>query len=67
MRQFPTNRYERILIGDSLTDFEGAKLADRVYSRARLTEKCKELGVNHTPFETFYDIRDDFIRRGGDI
>lgn len=67
MRQFPESRYERILIGDSLTDFEGAKLADRVYSRARLTEKCRELGVHHTPFETFYDIRDDFIQREGDM
>lgn len=67
MRQFPASRFERILIGDSLTDFEGAKLADRVYSRARLTEKCQELGVNHTTFETFYDIRGDLIQREGDM
>ncbi|GAA0135483.1 2-hydroxy-3-keto-5-methylthiopentenyl-1-phosphate phosphatase [Paenibacillus sp. YSY-4.3] len=66
MRRFPASQYERILIGDSLTDFEGAKLADRVYSRARLTEKCQELGVNHTPFETFHGIRQDLIQREGD-
>ncbi|MNC27383.1 2-hydroxy-3-keto-5-methylthiopentenyl-1-phosphate phosphatase [compost metagenome] len=66
MRRFPSEEYERILIGDSLTDFEGAKLADRIYSRARLTEKCQELGIKHTPFETFTDIKADFIRLEGE-
>lgn len=66
MRRFPQDLYERILIGDSLTDFEGAKLADQVYSRASLTKKCVELGVPHTPFETFFDIRDDLIKREGE-
>ncbi|WP_223066672.1 2-hydroxy-3-keto-5-methylthiopentenyl-1-phosphate phosphatase [Paenibacillus caui] len=63
MRRYPKERYERILIGDSLTDFEGAKLADRVYARARLTEQCRELGVPYTPFETFYDIMNDMKSR----
>ncbi|GIP20049.1 2-hydroxy-3-keto-5-methylthiopentenyl-1-phosphate phosphatase [Paenibacillus sp. J22TS3] len=65
MRSFPADQYERILIGDSLTDFEAAKLADRIYSRSHLTEKCIELGVPHTPFETFVQITEDFIRREG--
>jgi len=56
MRRFPTDRYERILIGDSVTDFEGAKLADKVFSRSHLTVKCKELGLAHTEYETFHDI-----------
>ncbi len=67
MRQFPPERYERILIGDSVTDFEGAKIADLVYSRSTLTEKCRELGVPHVPFETFYDIITDFRHRTGAI
>ncbi|MNE22822.1 2-hydroxy-3-keto-5-methylthiopentenyl-1-phosphate phosphatase [compost metagenome] len=66
MRGFPAEKFERIIIGDSLTDFEGAKLADRIYSRARLTEKCQELGLEHTPFETFTDIKADFIRLEGE-
>ncbi|WP_433946487.1 2-hydroxy-3-keto-5-methylthiopentenyl-1-phosphate phosphatase [Paenibacillus sp. SN-8-1] len=66
MRRFPADRYERILIGDSLTDFEAAKLADRIYSRSHLTEKCVELGVPHTPFETFVDITEDFKKREGE-
>ncbi|AWB44955.1 2-hydroxy-3-keto-5-methylthiopentenyl-1-phosphate phosphatase [Paenibacillus sp. CAA11] len=63
MRKYPAEQYERILIGDSLTDFEGAKLADRIYSRARLTEKCRELGVAHISFETFHDIIRDMRHR----
>jgi len=56
MRRFPREQYFRILIGDSLTDFEGAKIADLVFSRSHLTEKCKELDVPHIPFETFFDV-----------
>lgn len=56
MRRFPEEQYERIIIGDSVTDFEGAKLADVVYSRSHLTIKCQELGLAHTEFDTFYDI-----------
>ncbi len=60
IRRFPAERYERILIGDSVTDFEGAKLADRVYSRSHLTVKCQELGLPHHEYETFFDIIGDF-------
>ena len=56
MRNFDPNSYERILIGDSLTDFQGAKIADLVYSRSILTKKCEELQVPHVPFTTFFDI-----------
>lgn len=62
MRKFPADRYERIIIGDSVTDFEGAKQADIVYSRSHLTEKCRELGLAHTEFETFHDIIHDLKR-----
>ncbi len=56
MRRFDPSQFERILIGDSVTDFEGAKLADLVFSRAHLTEKCKELGLPYVPYETFHDV-----------
>lgn len=64
MRQFPADEYERIIIGDSVTDFEGAKLADRVFSRSHLTEKCRELGIAHTEFDTFYDIIEAMKQKG---
>jgi 2-hydroxy-3-keto-5-methylthiopentenyl-1-phosphate phosphatase len=56
IRRFPHHDYYRILIGDSITDFAGAKLADLVFSRSHLTDRCRELGLPHIPFETFHDI-----------
>jgi 2-hydroxy-3-keto-5-methylthiopentenyl-1-phosphate phosphatase len=56
IRRFPRDEYYRILIGDSITDFAGAKLAELVFSRSHLTERCRELGLPHIPFETFHDI-----------
>ncbi|TJY44298.1 2-hydroxy-3-keto-5-methylthiopentenyl-1-phosphate phosphatase [Cohnella pontilimi] len=56
IRRFTRDDYYRILIGDSVTDFAGAKLADLVFSRSHLTNKCRELGLPHIPFETFHDI-----------
>jgi 2-hydroxy-3-keto-5-methylthiopentenyl-1-phosphate phosphatase len=56
IRRFPNDEYFRILIGDSITDFAGAKLADLVFSRSHLTDKCEQLGLPHIPFETFHDI-----------
>jgi 2-hydroxy-3-keto-5-methylthiopentenyl-1-phosphate phosphatase len=56
IRRFPEDQYYRILIGDSVTDFAGAKLVNLVFSRSHLTDKCQELGLPHIPFETFHDI-----------
>ncbi|SDW59823.1 2-hydroxy-3-keto-5-methylthiopentenyl-1-phosphatephosphatase [Paenibacillus sp. CF384] len=58
IRRFPKGQYERILIGDSVTDFEGAKLADVVFARSHLTQKCKELGLSYHEFKTFHDVLD---------
>lgn len=46
----------KIVIGDSITDLEAAKLADKVIARDFLSEKCSELGLEYAPFETFYDV-----------
>ncbi len=56
VRQFPAEQYERIVIGDSVTDFAAAKLVEFVYARAQLIDKCEELGLPHATFDTFYDI-----------
>jgi 2-hydroxy-3-keto-5-methylthiopentenyl-1-phosphate phosphatase len=56
IRRFPSNRYNRILIGDSVTDFEGAKLAELVFARSHLVGLCEQLSLPYYPFETFFDI-----------
>ncbi|GAB2691978.1 2-hydroxy-3-keto-5-methylthiopentenyl-1-phosphate phosphatase [Paenibacillus thermoaerophilus] len=58
MRRFPNDRYRRILIGDSVTDFEGAKLADLVFARSHLAERCREIGMPYVPYETFHEVVD---------
>ncbi|MFT4412366.1 2-hydroxy-3-keto-5-methylthiopentenyl-1-phosphate phosphatase [Fredinandcohnia humi] len=48
----------KIVIGDSITDLQAAKLADQVIARDFLIEKCKELGIQHSAFHTFFDVID---------
>lgn len=49
---------EMIVIGDSVTDLEAAKLASFVIARDLLLQKSEELGLPHKPFETFWDVID---------
>lgn len=55
MRQLEQSSTYKIVIGDSVTDFEAAKQADFVFARDYLKVKCEEWGIPHMPFETFYD------------
>ncbi|MCY9515823.1 2-hydroxy-3-keto-5-methylthiopentenyl-1-phosphate phosphatase [Paenibacillus apiarius] len=56
VRRFPPEQYERIVVGDSVTDFAAAKLVEFVYARSHLIEKCEQLHIPHAPFDTFHDI-----------
>jgi 2-hydroxy-3-keto-5-methylthiopentenyl-1-phosphate phosphatase len=56
LRRFDPQIYHRIVIGDSITDLQIAKLADEVYARDFLIEKCREHRIPYTPFATFFDI-----------
>lgn len=59
LRKFDSTKYEKIVIGDSITDLQAAKLADRVYARDFLIKKCEELHIPFTPFEQFTEIIED--------
>lgn len=59
LRKFDSTKYEKIIIGDSITDLQAAKLADRVYARDFLIKKCEELHIPFTPFEQFTEIIED--------
>ncbi|MCP8970815.1 2-hydroxy-3-keto-5-methylthiopentenyl-1-phosphate phosphatase [Ectobacillus ponti] len=52
----------KILIGDSITDLQAAKLADKVFARDFLITKCEELGIPYTPFETFADVQQELAK-----
>ncbi|WP_421385096.1 2-hydroxy-3-keto-5-methylthiopentenyl-1-phosphate phosphatase [Bacillus salacetis] len=46
-----------VMIGDSITDLEGAKMADLVFACDDfLADKCRELGLNYGRFESFDEI-----------
>jgi 2-hydroxy-3-keto-5-methylthiopentenyl-1-phosphate phosphatase len=47
--------YYPIVIGDSITDLEAAKLADFVLARDFLADKCHELQIPFQSFESFHD------------
>ena len=45
-----------VVIGDSITDLEAAKLGDIIIARDFLIEKCEELAIPYEPFEDFHDV-----------
>jgi 2-hydroxy-3-keto-5-methylthiopentenyl-1-phosphate phosphatase len=46
-----------VMIGDSITDLEGAKLADLVFACDDfLADKCRGLGLNYRYFATFNEV-----------
>ena len=55
MRKLAKEDHYKIVIGDSLSDFEAAKLADIVLARDHLIQRCEELHVPYRPFTTFHD------------
>lgn len=56
IRSYPADEYYRVVIGDSITDLAGAKIADFVIARSFLERKCEELSLQYRPFTTFYDV-----------
>ncbi|MBN6187908.1 MtnX-like HAD-IB family phosphatase [Aneurinibacillus sp. BA2021] len=55
IRRYDSDTYFKVVIGDSITDLEGAKIADAVIARDYLEEKCQELGIPYIPFSDFHD------------
>lgn len=63
IRRYDPSRFFRILLGDSVTDFGAATVADRVFARDALMAECQKIGIPAVPFNEFYDViqtlRDD--------
>ncbi|TYR79805.1 2-hydroxy-3-keto-5-methylthiopentenyl-1-phosphate phosphatase [Priestia megaterium] len=56
IRQLATHQDFKIVIGDSITDLQAAKMADVIIARDFLIEKCEELELPYRPFATFHDV-----------
>lgn len=65
LRQYPADQYERIVIGDSITDLEAAKLADHIFVCGDfLEEKCQQLQLTYTRFTDFSTVIDQLKSSG---
>ncbi|MCG6552462.1 MAG: MtnX-like HAD-IB family phosphatase [Candidatus Magnetominusculus sp. LBB02] len=53
-----------ILIGDGHSDFCAARQASMVLSKGKLSDYCRENGINFYGFNNFKDIEDLFVRLG---
>jgi 2-hydroxy-3-keto-5-methylthiopentenyl-1-phosphate phosphatase len=58
IRSYSSEHYTRILIGDSVTDFAGAKLADLVFARSHLAAECTKLQMPFYAYESFFEVMD---------
>ncbi|HBZ81450.1 MULTISPECIES: 2-hydroxy-3-keto-5-methylthiopentenyl-1-phosphate phosphatase [Brevibacillus] len=56
IRRYDPATHYRVVIGDSITDLAGAKIADFVIARSFLAQKAKELQLSHSTFATFHDV-----------
>ncbi|MFD2370445.1 2-hydroxy-3-keto-5-methylthiopentenyl-1-phosphate phosphatase [Brevibacillus sp. GCM10020057] len=56
IRRYDPAEYYRVVIGDSITDLAGAKIADYVIARSLLAQKAEELQLPHRTFATFHDV-----------
>ncbi|MFY4776799.1 2-hydroxy-3-keto-5-methylthiopentenyl-1-phosphate phosphatase [Metabacillus sp. RGM 3146] len=63
IRQLTEKNNEIIVIGDSVTDLEAAKLSDFVIARDYLLDNCRELSLRHESFTDFFDVMDILEKR----
>jgi len=56
LRRFRADMAAQVVIGDGVTDFKAARLADYVFARDGLQRACDEAGIAYTAFETFSGI-----------
>ncbi|MEH7226160.1 2-hydroxy-3-keto-5-methylthiopentenyl-1-phosphate phosphatase [Bacillus sp. JJ1566] len=56
IRKLSNQEDYKIVIGDSITDLQAAKLANKVIARDFLVEKCEELGIEYSAFHSFFEV-----------
>ena len=56
IRTYDPALFYRVLIGDSVTDFGGAEIADKIIARGSVLARCHERGIPAAPFNHFLDV-----------
>ncbi|CAM3399012.1 2-hydroxy-3-keto-5-methylthiopentenyl-1-phosphate phosphatase [Marinicrinis lubricantis] len=67
IRSFSKETHYRILIGDSITDFAGAKLVDLIFARSHLKEQCELEGKPYIAYEDFYTVVEHLERTAKEL
>jgi 2-hydroxy-3-keto-5-methylthiopentenyl-1-phosphate phosphatase len=62
IRSYSADQYTRILIGDSITDFAGAKLVDIIFARSHLANECSKLQMPFYAYESFFEVIDQLAK-----
>ena len=60
--RFRRKGYRVMFIGDGVSDACAVTQADLVLGTGRLRKTCTDKGIEHTPFESFYDVL-EVVRR----
>jgi 2-hydroxy-3-keto-5-methylthiopentenyl-1-phosphate phosphatase len=57
LEAWPAQQFYRVAVGDSVTDFGMAQVADLVFARSALAKELDSLGVHYIPYRTFHEIQ----------
>lgn len=67
MRELGQGDTQFVVIGDGVTDFKAAKLADYVFARSSLLNLVQSASISFSAFDTFYDIVREMEDRGSAV
>jgi 2-hydroxy-3-keto-5-methylthiopentenyl-1-phosphate phosphatase len=56
LRESQSLGMKTVYIGDGISDFEAAKVAEAVYATRRLLEYCRARGIPAIPFQSLSDV-----------
>ena len=63
IEEYPKEKFSRILIGDSLSDLQAAKVVDTVFARADLIKYLEQENIPHIPFENFHEVKEKLVQK----
>jgi 2-hydroxy-3-keto-5-methylthiopentenyl-1-phosphate phosphatase len=55
--------YEKVYVGDGISDRFAALEADRVYAKKLLVDYCRDHGIEHISYQTFHDVLEQESRQ----
>lgn len=63
IESYPKDRFIRVMIGDSLSDLQAAKVADITFARAGLIKYLEQEKIPFIPFKDFYEVKEQLVQK----